>query len=99
MDNIIEIKIRLENIAKKMQFIEDKDDDFSQNEKWQELNKQQNYCYLQLAEWELEFYKSYNDSNPKQFKQDKIDLYTNYIKNNLNKNKEKGNEIDETKLF
>lgn len=45
------------DLGKKIRKIEDKDENYIENPKWQELRKQQDICYKKLAERKLNWHK------------------------------------------
>ena len=65
-------------LHKKISRIEDKDPDYINNEKWQELRRQQNIEYKKLAQRKLD-YHLWRSQNGYEVNEKVVQIYKNYI--------------------
>lgn len=67
------------DLDKKIRKIEDKDENYIQNPKWQELRKQQDICYKKLAERKLKWHKKQLLLTGNPVNEKFIKIYEDYI--------------------
>lgn len=69
----------LNAIAKKMNRIEEKDSDFRNNFRWNELKKQQDSLYIEVAKEKLNYLNSKNKAMLTEYEQRQIEFYIDFI--------------------
>ena len=70
----------LEKLNKKINKLEENDDDFSQNPKWKELRKQQDNAFLELAKIKEQEYKLLGQKEKSRDLENIINDYKRFIK-------------------
>lgn len=70
------------DLAKRIDSIEERDPNFTQNVNWKELKKKQEYYHIKLAEEKLEYYENDYKARPLDYTLQKINFYKNYIEKN-----------------
>lgn len=69
----------LNAIAKKMNRIEENDSDFRNNARWNELKKQQDSLYIEVAKEKLNYLNSKNKATLTEYDQKQIEFYIDFI--------------------
>lgn len=70
------------NLDKKINAIEEKDEDFRNNTKWKDLRKQQDELYLALAERRKFECLNYYNASGRETDLQRAEFYDDYIKKN-----------------